>query len=143
MARTLKVCFITACFATLSAICASFIPAQLVDINDPTPAFITLTGFIALTLFFGGGLIPSATGILVIAVSVELRELSSAGSMFFFQLFGYALSPLVSSIVMQAQPHTPPRQTTAPHPHRRIAPHLDAPHPIHLDAQHPTSCHPT
>jgi len=101
MARTLKACFITGCLAALSAVCGAFIPAQMVDINDPTPSFITLTGFIALTLFFGGGLIPAATGVLVIAVSVELRELSSAGSMFFFQLFGYALSPLVSSIVMQ------------------------------------------
>jgi len=101
MARTLKMCMVTGALAALSAVFGAFIPAQLVDINNPQPAFVSLTGFIALTLFFGGGLIPAATGVLVIAVSVELRELSSAGSMFFFQLFGYALSPLVSSVVMQ------------------------------------------
>ena len=48
---------------------------------------------------FGGAIIPAATGCIVAAVPPELRQLASAGSMFFFQQLGYALSPLVSSLV--------------------------------------------
>lgn len=53
------------------------------------------------TLFFGGAIIPSATGVLMEVAAPEARPVASAGSMFAFQTFGYAMAPLVSALVMQ------------------------------------------
>jgi len=93
MARTLRLCAIFASLAAAAAVLATFIPSG-------GASFFLILVCLALTLVFGGAIIPSATGVLQAVVSSEARQLSSAGSMFLFQLFGYALSPLVSSLVM-------------------------------------------
>jgi len=83
--------------AASNAILCVIVPRQFSDTNV---SFIVTVGFIFATLLFGGAIIPSATGVIVAAVRPELRQLSSAGSMFTFQMFGYALAPLVSAVVM-------------------------------------------
>lgn len=79
IARTLKCCSVFAFGATLSAIGATLVPAG-------PAAFPLLLVLLALTLFFGGAIMPSATGILQATVPPELRQLSSAGAAFLFQV---------------------------------------------------------
>lgn len=52
-------------------------------------------------LFFGGAVLPSATGIFIAAVPYRARPLASSLSVTAFNLLGYCLSPLVSSVVME------------------------------------------
>ena len=47
-------------------------------------------------------LFARCTGVIVSAVSPELRQLSSAGSIFIFQQLGYALAPFLSGAIGQA-----------------------------------------
>lgn len=58
--------------------------------------------FIFITLFAGGAVVPSNTGIIIDCVPAEMRVLSSAVSQMVFNLFGYALSPLLSGAVAEA-----------------------------------------
>jgi len=97
LALTLKCCAIFGLIASSCAILCVIIPQYFANV---TVAFAVTVSFIFATLLFGGAIIPSATGVIVAAVAPELRQLSSAGSMFTFQMFGYALAPLVSSLVM-------------------------------------------
>lgn len=94
VARTLKICAIFAVIAASAALATCFVPPG-------GSAFAIVVSLICVTLFFGGCIIPSATGVLMEVAVPEARAVASAGSMFAFQLFGYALSPLVSAIVMQ------------------------------------------
>eukprot|EP00316_Scyphosphaera_apsteinii_P000608 CAMPEP_0119309240 /NCGR_PEP_ID=MMETSP1333-20130426/14405_1 /TAXON_ID=418940 /ORGANISM="Scyphosphaera apsteinii, Strain RCC1455" /LENGTH=553 /DNA_ID=CAMNT_0007313177 /DNA_START=38 /DNA_END=1696 /DNA_ORIENTATION=+ len=92
---TLKCCTIFAALAASSAVASCFIP--------PSPdAFALVIFFLSFTLLFGGAIIPSATGVLINCVQADARQIASASSMLIFNFFGYALSPLVSAIVMQA-----------------------------------------
>ena len=75
------------------------VPASLAEGGDSTGAFWACIGLIASTLIFGGAIIPAAMGCLVAAVPPEIRQLSSAASMFCFQQFGYMASPLLSAVV--------------------------------------------
>ncbi|XXQ30859.1 Major facilitator superfamily (MFS) profile domain-containing protein [Plasmodiophora brassicae] len=52
-------------------------------------------------LFAGGATVPSCTGILVSSVPLSLRSYASSISQLSFNIFGYALSPLLSGFVMQ------------------------------------------
>ena len=102
MALTLKCCFIFSCCAATSAITCAYIPTQLADDGNADGGFWACIGLIAITLVFGGAIIPAATGCLVAAVPPDLRQISSAASMFCFQQLGYALSPLLSAVVAEA-----------------------------------------
>merc|ERR1712167_558918 len=56
--RTLKICAIFATIAAMAALSTCFVP--------PSPsAFVTVVALICVTLFFGGCIIPSATGCLM------------------------------------------------------------------------------
>eukprot|EP00316_Scyphosphaera_apsteinii_P004283 CAMPEP_0119343508 /NCGR_PEP_ID=MMETSP1333-20130426/106483_1 /TAXON_ID=418940 /ORGANISM="Scyphosphaera apsteinii, Strain RCC1455" /LENGTH=508 /DNA_ID=CAMNT_0007355901 /DNA_START=128 /DNA_END=1654 /DNA_ORIENTATION=- len=92
-ATTLKCCTIFAALAASSAVASCFVP------RSPA-AFALVIIFLSLTLHFGGAIIPSATGVLINCVSPDARQIASAASMLVFNFFGYALSPLVSAIVM-------------------------------------------
>jgi len=94
IARTLKICAVFASIAAIAALSTCFVPPS-------ESAFVSVVSLISVTLFFGGGVIPSATGVLLEVAPPEARQVASAGSMFCFQTFGYALSPLVSAIVME------------------------------------------
>jgi len=94
IARTLKICAVFATIASMAALSTCFVPPS-------ESAFVSVVSLISVTLFFGGGVIPSATGVLLEVAPPEARQVASAGSMFCFQTFGYALSPLVSAIVME------------------------------------------
>jgi MFS family permease len=98
VARTLKVCAIFGALAASAALTTCFIPP-----SDPKPghAFPTVVALICVTLFFGGCIIPSATGVIMEVAHPDARPVASAGSVIIFQVFGYALSPLVSSMVME------------------------------------------
>ena len=117
MALTLKWCCIFACCAAGAAITCGWVPKTIADqgvrcvTNESSPFFVppdpdkanagfwTCIGLIAVTLVFGGAIIPAATGCLVAAVPLDLRQISSAMSMFCFQQLGYAMSPLVSALI--------------------------------------------
>lgn len=51
-------------------------------------------------LFFGGAVLPSATGIYIAAVPLSMRALASSVSVVLFNLLGYFLSPFVSGWLM-------------------------------------------
>ncbi|KAG7384284.1 hypothetical protein PHYPSEUDO_002813 [Phytophthora pseudosyringae] len=69
-------------------------------------------GFLWLLLFFGGAILPACTGIFISAVPAEHRALASSFSVMIFNLFGYALSPYLTGLIMewvisqQGQPDT-------------------------------------
>ena len=101
LATTLKWCFIFEVCAASAAICTAFIP-RMVAASSSFHGFLVCVAFIAVTLVFGGAVIPAATGVIVSAVAPELRQLSSAGSIFVFQQFGYAIAPFLSGAIGQA-----------------------------------------
>jgi len=100
-ARTLRVCAFFAVLAASSAALCAFVP-KVAGSDDPDLGFWLTISLIALTLLFGGAIIPAATAIIVSAVDPDLRQLASAGSIFMFQQLGYAASPLISSLVGSA-----------------------------------------
>ena len=104
MITTLKCCCVFAFIAAGTAITAAAVPKALAQGTDgtngsPAAGFAACIGLIALTLIFGGAIIPAATGVIVSSVPIELRNLGSAFSMFLFQQMGYALAPIVSAAV--------------------------------------------
>jgi len=102
---TLKCCCLFSLIAASSAASTCFV--------TPGPAaFWVVIVLLCLTLIFGGAIIPSATGVLINAVPAEARQVASAGSMLFFNLFGYALSPLFSAMVMQLVQGSPEYKLT-------------------------------
>jgi hypothetical protein len=101
LALTLKWCFIFTVIAASSAVVCAIVPRQIAQ-STPVGGFIACVGFIALTLVFGGAVIPAATGCIISAVPPPMRQLSSAGSIFVFQQFGYALAPALSGAIAQA-----------------------------------------
>lgn len=94
VARTLRVSSLFATLAATSALVTCFISPGL-------GAFPTVVSLIFVTLFFGGCIIPAATGVIMESSPPEARPVASALSMFANQVLGYALSPLVSSVVME------------------------------------------
>lgn len=63
-----------------------------------------LWGVIAIiwiVLFCGGFIVPSCTGICMIAVPPNTRELASAVSQISFNILGYFLAPVLSGMIMQ------------------------------------------
>lgn len=108
LATTLKCCAVFTVFAAGFAISCAFVPKAIAQPGadgqegSPLGGFISCIGLIAATLVFGGAVIPAATGCIVSCVPPDLRQVSSAGSMFVFQQLGYALSPLVSALVASA-----------------------------------------
>lgn len=74
-----------------------------VGIAIPCPFFNNVYAtviFLWFILFFGACILPSATGIFISAVPAELRPLASSFSVTCFNLLGYCLSPVLSSLVM-------------------------------------------
>ena len=53
-------------------------------------------------LFFGGALLPTATGISVSSVPPHTRPLASACAMLFYNLIGYGMAPVVCGMVAEA-----------------------------------------
>ncbi|KAF1771829.1 Major facilitator superfamily domain [Phytophthora cactorum] len=58
-------------------------------------------GFLWLLLFFGGAILPACTGIFISVVPAEHRALASSFSVMVFNLFGYALSPYLTGLIME------------------------------------------
>jgi hypothetical protein len=108
-ARTLRVCAFFAVLAASSAALCAFVP-KVAGSDDPDLGFWLTISLIALTLLFGGAIIPAATAIIVSAVDPDLRQLASAGSIFMFQQLG--------TRPRHAQSHAPkPRHTRHRHTH--------------------------
>ncbi|OQR88612.1 Major Facilitator Superfamily (MFS) [Thraustotheca clavata] len=53
-----------------------------------------------LLLFFGGSILPACTGIFISASPVQLRSLASSVSVMVFNIFGYALAPVLTGVYM-------------------------------------------
>jgi len=94
MAHTLKCCSSFGFVAASAAVGCTFVGRSSFGLP-------LAVGCIATTLFFGGAIIPAATGVLINSVPPDLRRLAPAGSMFVYQVFGYASAPLFSALVME------------------------------------------
>ncbi|KAK1929901.1 putative sphingolipid transporter spinster 1 [Phytophthora citrophthora] len=100
-AKALGICMILG----LTAFCISAVTTFFDDI------YMT-AGFLWLLLFFGGAILPACTGIFISVVPAEHRALASSFSVMVFNLFGYALSPYLTGLIMewvisqQGQPDT-------------------------------------
>jgi len=90
MVRSLRICAIFGALATLVGLLVS-----LVDLFWPTVFGLWLV------LFFGGGILPPATGMLIAIVDPDTRPFASAVSMVFYNVFGYALGIQLPGLVMQ------------------------------------------
>jgi hypothetical protein len=90
-AIALRICLILVAIATSCCILCIFAKTLLLVI-----------AFIWLTLFFGGALVPAATGILLSCVPSQMRNFASACAQMVYNLFGYCLSPLLSGAFMEA-----------------------------------------
>ncbi len=88
---TLNVCVL---FGLCAACCG--LPVTFVD-NMYVVVFL-LWGL----LFFGGGTVPCCTGLFISSVSPDTRAFASSVSVIIFNLLGYGLSPVSSSIIMNA-----------------------------------------
>lgn len=53
--------------------------------------FVAIIAMMWLLLFFGGAILPPATGILIASVDPSVRPFASSLSMFAYNIFGYAL----------------------------------------------------
>ena len=58
--------------------------------------------FTWLLLFAGGSIVPSCTAITIDAVPSQMRPLASALAQISYNMFGYALSPILSGAIMEA-----------------------------------------
>ena len=71
IARTLKICAVFASIAAIAALSTCFVPPS-------ESAFVSVVSLISVTLFFGGGVIPSATGVLLEVAPPEARQVANA-----------------------------------------------------------------
>jgi MFS family permease len=85
----LKLCAVFAVMACVFAIPIGFVGS-----------LVFVTPLLWALLFFGGAMIPTATGINVNTVSREYQSTSSSISQLVFNLGGYFLSPILSAFVM-------------------------------------------
>ncbi len=81
------------CFALCAVACA--LPAGFIK---NFPAVIAL---LWLVLFWGGAIMPAATGLILSSVPASLRSFSSAMSMFMYNLLGYAAGTFFPGLLMQ------------------------------------------
>ena len=88
-----KTAFYCAVFASIAI--AFAIPAAF------SKSFSVIIALIWLVLFWGGAIIPGATGLLLAAVNSDLRQFSSAISMFTYNIFGYAGGTIFPAICIQ------------------------------------------
>ena len=88
-----KTAFYCAVFANIAV--AFAIPAAFAK------SFPVIIALIWLVLFWGGAIIPGATGLLLAAVNSDLRQFSSAISMFTYNIFGYAGGTIFPAICIQ------------------------------------------
>jgi MFS family permease len=95
--RTTRFCALFACLATTSALFASM-----------ATTFTAVLTLVWLVLFFGGAIVPGATGLVLASVPHELRPLSSAMSIFVFNIFGYMAGTMVPALYMVRCPLFPP-----------------------------------
>ncbi|EPT31790.1 transporter, major facilitator family protein [Toxoplasma gondii ME49] len=91
MLRTLLILGFWAVLCLFFGICASWVPN-----------FIAIICFIWCILFFGGGILPAATGIVIASVPVEVRAFGSGFCMMIYNVFGYVLGTLVPGAIIQA-----------------------------------------
>ncbi len=91
IAKTLSILLPLGAVAVASAFPASFI-------YNPYIIFV----LIWVCLFFGGAVLPAATGISLAVVREEDKNYASSLSAFMTNILGYAGAPFISSIVMEA-----------------------------------------
>lgn len=90
VANTLKSCMQFG----LGALCGALPAAFVKD-------FWVVIGGIWIVLFFGGAMLPPATGVCVNAVDPHLRSLSSAFSMFCYNALGYSAAPYICGVIAE------------------------------------------
>jgi MFS family permease len=66
-----------------------------------TSEFYLMIFLVWATLFFGGAIVPVATGLVLAAVPAKLRSFSSAMSMLVYNIGGYALGTVLPGVWMQ------------------------------------------
>ena len=89
-ARTAKILFTFALLAVANAMPAAFIP------------HIAAVGvFVWFVLFFGGAIMPAATGLVISAVPDSMRAFSSAMSQMVFNTLGYGAGSFLPGLLMQ------------------------------------------
>ncbi|OMJ84676.1 hypothetical protein SteCoe_14132 [Stentor coeruleus] len=85
----MRICFAFGSMAFISAIPSCFVQTVFVEIF-----------LLWLLLFFGGCIVPAATGIIVNSVHKEFQSSSSSISQLIFNFGGFFLSPLMSAVIM-------------------------------------------
>ena len=84
---------IAAIFGLVAVLCG--VPAIF------STSFVLTIVLIWLLLFFGGAVLPPATGILMSSVPPEMRALSNSVSMLLYNCLGYFLGPFLPGVVAQ------------------------------------------
>jgi len=87
---TLRSCSIFAFLAACCAVVAAF-----------SEQFWVVIMAIWMVLFFGGAILPACSGIAITAVSLDMRSISSATSMWVYNLFGFAAAPWVCGLIAE------------------------------------------
>jgi hypothetical protein len=90
--RTTRFCATSAFFAVTSAV-----------VGSTQTNFSTVLTLVWLVLFFGGAIVPGATGLVLAAVPARTRALSSAMLIFVSNIFGYIAGTMVPALYMQWQ----------------------------------------
>ena len=90
-AKTSFYCAVFGCIAVMFAIPAAFVTS-----------FSVLICLVWFVLFWGGAIIPGATGLLLASVNADLRQFSSAMSMLMYNVAGYAAGTILPGLCMQA-----------------------------------------
>eukprot|EP00128_Syssomonas_multiformis_P018483 Colp12_sorted_trinity150504_noHs@25141 len=65
-------------------------------------SFIPIIVFVWFLLFWGGAVVPPATGILLVSVPKSMRSFASSVSMLAYNLLGYFAGPFISGVVAEA-----------------------------------------
>ena len=87
--------------ATVFGACAVVCAMSSIFVYD----FLGVLVLIWLLLFFGAGVVPAATGILLACVEREDRPVASAISMLLYNLLGYFAGPFLSGLVASLAGH--------------------------------------
>eukprot|EP00946_MAST-07B_sp_MAST-7B-sp1_P005351 g5351.t1 len=90
-ANTLKTCLLFGVGAVIFSVMTSFLQHFIGGIIG-----------IWLVLFFGGALLPALTGVCMTSVPEDCRAVASSFSMFTYNIFGYALAPLLMGGIADA-----------------------------------------